>query len=156
MRLTIAAVGRMKTGPEQALIDDYVKRCTTAGRGQSLGPLSIHEVDERKARDRAAQSARLAELIPKDATPVILDERGETLGSRQFAKLLERERDGGCPEMIFLIGGADGHDDALRARTGYQLSFGPMVWPHMLARVMLAEQLYRAVSILGGSPYHRG
>ena len=75
--------------------------------------------------------------------------------SPEFAKLIGRERDGGTPAMVFLIGGADGHHDSLRAAVGHRLSFGPMVWPHMLARVMLAEQLYRAISILAGTPYHR-
>ena len=77
------------------------------------------------------------------------------MSSPNFAKLLAQERDGGCPHMVFLIGGADGHDNALRQRASHALSFGQMVWPHMLARVMLTEQIYRAVSILAGSPYHR-
>ena len=93
--------------------------------------------------------------MPAGATAVALDERGEALTSVEFAKLIARERDGGTPGMVFLIGGPDGHDESLRAATGYRLSFGPMVWPHMLARVMMAEQLYRAVSILAGTPYHR-
>ncbi len=84
-----------------------------------------------------------------------LDQRGEALSSDAFAKLMARERDGGCPQMVFLIGGPDGLTERVRATTGYRLSFGPMVWPHMLARVMLAEQLWRAVSILAGHPYHR-
>lgn len=154
MRLTIAAIGRLKSGPEKSLIDDYAKRAGVAGRGLALGPLDILEIDERKARDQATQSARLADSVPSGATTVILDERGETLTSPAFASLLGRERDGGCPHMVFMIGGADGHTEALRS-TGYKLSLGPMVWPHMLARVMLTEQIYRAVSILAGTPYHR-
>jgi len=154
MRLTIAAIGRMKSGPESALVTDYAKRATVTGRPMSLGPLDVIEIDERKARDQATQSARLKDAIPTGATAVILDERGEALTSPNFAKMLGRERDGGCPHMVFLIGGADGHTEELRA-IAYKLSLGPMVWPHMLARVMLSEQIYRAVSILAGSPYHR-
>lgn len=154
MRLTIAAIGRLKSGPENALVQDYVKRASTTGRALSLGPLEIIEIDERKARDQVTQSARLKEAIPQGATAVILDERGEALTSPNFAKMLGRERDNGCPHMVFLIGGADGHTEDLRT-LAYKLSLGPMVWPHMLARVMLSEQIYRAVSILAGSPYHR-
>jgi len=156
VRLTIAAVGRLKSGPERDLVDDYLTRATAAGRPLALGPVTISEIDERKARDRAAQSARLLESVAAGAIAVALDERGKVLNSPDFAKLIARERDAGCPRMVFLIGGADGHDRALRSAASHVLSFGRMVWPHMLARVMLAEQLYRAVSILAGGPYHRG
>ena len=155
MRLKIAAVGRLKPGPELSLIKDYLDRTGATGRPLGLGPVEVLEVDERKARDSATQSEKLLAAVPATATAVALDERGETLSSPAFAKLIARERDGGTPEMVFLIGGADGLAEAARAATGYRLSFGPMVWPHMLARVMLAEQLYRAASILAGTPYHR-
>ena len=156
MRLTIAAVGRLKKGPERDLVDDYLQRANATGRAIALTPIDLQEVDERKARDAAEQSARLLDMVPAGATAVALDERGEKMDSRSFAHLVARERDGGCPHMVFLIGGADGHQDQLRSATGYRLSFGLMVWPHMLARVMLAEQIYRATSILSGGPYHRG
>jgi 23S rRNA (pseudouridine1915-N3)-methyltransferase len=155
MKITIAAVGRLKPGPEKMLVNDYIDRASQAGRVLALGPFNVVEIDERKARDRAAQSARLIEAIPNGAAAIALDERGETLSSPEFARLLAGQRDQGAPETVFLIGGADGHDEALRGRAGRLVSLGPMVWPHMLARVMLAEQLYRAVSILAGSPYHR-
>ena len=155
MRLTIAAVGRLKPGSELTLVADYLERCNASGRALSLGPVEVREVDERKARDRAAQSARLLELARAGSVVVALDERGKTLSSPDFARLIARERDGGTSEMAFLIGGADGHADAVRKAARHTLSFGPMVWPHMLVRVMLAEQLYRAISILSGSPYHR-
>ena len=155
MRLTIAAVGRLKVGPERTLVDDWLGRAGAAGRAIGLGPAEVVEIDERKFADRDAQSERLIAAIPAGATAVALDERGEALSSDAFAKLIARERDGGCPQMVFLIGGPDGLSERARATTGYRLSFGPMVWPHMLARVMLAEQLYRAVSILAGHPYHR-
>ncbi len=155
MKLTIAAVGRMKSGAEKSLTDDYLKRAGKAGRPLALGPVELIEIDERKARDQHTQSARLLDTIPPGATAIALDERGDALTSGEFAKLIARERDGGAPSIVFLIGGADGHDDSVRSATGYRLSFGPMVWPHMLARVMLAEQMYRAISILAGTPYHR-
>lgn len=155
MRFSIAAIGRLKAGPEQDLIQDYTKRISASGRALALGPLEIHEVDERKARDRNAQSTRLMERLPTGACVIALDERGKLMSSPDFAKLIERTRDGGADEMTFLIGGADGHTKAVRERSDHMLSFGQMVWPHMLARVMLTEQLYRAVSILAGSPYHR-
>lgn len=156
MKVLVAAVGRLKPGPELALAEDYLTRAGQAGRGLGLGPFAVSEIDERKARDAAAQSARLIEAIPAGAHAIALDERGEALSSDAFARLLARLRDGGTPAAAFLIGGADGHTDSLRARADRLISFGPMVWPHMLARAMLAEQLYRAASILAGSPYHRG
>ena len=156
MRILVAAVGRMRAGPEEALVRDYLDRAGQVGRALGLGPFSVSEIDERKARDHAAQSVRLIEAIPPGAHAIALDERGEAVSSEAFARLLARLRDAGTPACAFLIGGADGHDDALRARADRLLSFGPMIWPHMLARVMLAEQLYRAASILAGTPYHRG
>ena len=155
MRLAIAAIGRLKTGPEQDLIQDYTARINASGRSLALGPLDIFEIDERKARDRASQSDRLLDRVPKGAVVAALDERGTAMTSPKFAKLIERTRDDGADDMVFLIGGADGHAAALRDRANHVISFGPMVWPHMLARVMLTEQIYRAVSILAGSPYHR-
>ena len=155
MRLAIAAIGRLKTGPEQDLIQDYTARINASGRSLALGPLDIFEIDERKARDRASQSRRLLDRVPKGAVVAALDERGAAMTSPKFANLIERTRDDGADDMVFLIGGADGHAAALRDRANHVISFGPMVWPHMLARVMLTEQIYRAVSILAGSPYHR-
>jgi len=155
MKITIAAVGRLKLGPEQTLLDDYLARAGSAGRALALGPFAVSEIDERKVRDRAAQPVRLIAAIPPGAAAIALDERGRALSSPDFAALLANLRDRGTGEAVFLIGGPDGHDRALRDRADRLLSFGPMVWPHMLARVMLAEQLYRAVSILSGGPYHR-
>ena len=156
MKVVIAAVGRLKPGPEKELTDGYLDRAAQAGRPLGLAPFTVTEIDERKARDAAAQSARLIDAIPPGAHAIALDERGEALTSDTLARLLADLRDRGTPSAVFLIGGADGHDAALRARADRLISFGPMVWPHMLARAMLAEQLYRAVSILAGTPYHRG
>lgn len=155
MRITIAAVGRLKRGPELMLLNDYTDRASLAGRSMALGPVTVTEIDERKARDRSQQGAALLATVPDGAFAIALDERGETVTSPGFAKMLAELRDRGTKETLFLIGGADGHDESLRNRAGGAISLGAMVWPHMLVRVMLAEQLYRAISILGGSPYHR-
>ncbi|MEM8753338.1 MAG: 23S rRNA (pseudouridine(1915)-N(3))-methyltransferase RlmH [Pseudomonadota bacterium] len=152
MRIRIVAVGRQKGGPEAALTQDYLARFDAAGRTLGLGPAAVTEVEDRK---RVGESGLLLKAAPKDAWLVALDERGRTMSSRDFATLLAAKRDEGRREAAFLIGGADGHDDALRGRADLLLSFGEMVWPHMLARAMLAEQLYRAASILAGAPYHR-
>ena len=155
MKLTIAAVGRLKAGPERLLLDDWLGRAGATGRSLGLGPIEVREVDERKDADREAQSRRLLEAVPTGATAVALDERGETMSSPAFGRLIARERDAGCPRMVFLIGGADGLAEEVRAAARHRLSFGPMVWPHVLARLMLAEQIYRATTILAGLPYHR-
>lgn len=156
MRLRIAAVGRLGArAPEAALIDDYLTRFGQTGRALGLGPATVVEVEDRKRGGKTAEAALLSRQIPEGASVVALDERGRTLTSPDFAAALGRLRDQGVPEAVFLIGGADGLDPALRDRADLSLSFGAMVWPHMLVRVMLAEQLYRAATILAGGPYHR-
>jgi 23S rRNA (pseudouridine1915-N3)-methyltransferase len=155
MRLHICAVGRLRKGPERDLISDYITRFDRAGRALSLGPCLEHELDERKAVSMREQARGLKRVIPDGAVVVAMDERGDNLDSRGFARLLETTRDSGAGEMAFLIGGADGLEPELRDAAHRRLSFGVMVWPHMLVRVMLAEQIYRAATILSGSPYHR-
>ncbi|MEL6766251.1 MAG: 23S rRNA (pseudouridine(1915)-N(3))-methyltransferase RlmH [Pseudomonadota bacterium] len=154
MELLIAAIGRLKGGPEAAMVADYAGRATAAGRPLGLGPLAIAEIDDRRARRASEQGERLLEAAG-DGVVVVLDERGRQLASPALADRIAGWRDDGRRRASFLIGGADGHAPEIRARADLLLSFGPMVWPHALARAMLAEQLYRAVSILGGSPYHR-
>ena len=155
MRVTICAVGRLRAGPEKALIDDYLSRFDRSGRGQGLGPAQVVEVEDRKGGGMAAEAALLARAVPAGAVTVCLDERGQVLSSPEFAERLAGWRDAGRADLALVIGGADGIDPGLRAQADMALSFGRMVWPHMLVRVMLAEQLYRAASILAGSPYHR-
>ncbi|PWE29331.1 23S rRNA (pseudouridine(1915)-N(3))-methyltransferase RlmH [Maritimibacter sp. 55A14] len=155
MRLHVCAVGRLRAGAEKTLIDDYATRLERSGRALGLGPLAFHEVEDRKGGGMAAEAARLERAVPAGAAVCVLDERGKLMSSPEFAALLARWRDGGRGDAAFVIGGADGLDPALRARADVALSLGRMVWPHMLARVMLTEQLYRAASILAGSPYHR-
>ncbi|MGB5870265.1 MAG: 23S rRNA (pseudouridine(1915)-N(3))-methyltransferase RlmH [Albidovulum sp.] len=155
MRVSICAVGRMRSGPEQELVTDYLRRFERSGRGLGLGPARIIEVEDKKGGGMRAEAALLERVIAPDAALMALDERGEPLSSPQFANLLADWRDQGRQELAVIIGGADGLDPALRNRADRLLSFGSMVWPHMLARVMLTEQLYRAASILAGAPYHR-
>ncbi|WP_149588571.1 23S rRNA (pseudouridine(1915)-N(3))-methyltransferase RlmH [Tabrizicola flagellatus] len=155
MRLHLCAVGRLRAGAERDLVDDYLQRLDRSGRPLGLGPVAEHEVEDRKGGGMAAEGALLARAIPEGAALCVLDERGKLLTSPEFAAQLAGWRDGGRQDAAFVIGGADGVDPALRARADLVLSFGRMVWPHMLVRVMLAEQLYRAATILAGSPYHR-
>jgi 23S rRNA (pseudouridine1915-N3)-methyltransferase len=117
--------------------------------------LTIHEVEDKKGGGMAAEAALLDRAIPKGAVICTMDERGKLMSSPDFADMLAGWRDAGRGDLAFVIGGADGIDPGLRAKADFSLSFGKMVWPHMLARVMLSEQLYRAASILAGSPYHR-
>ena len=151
----LCAVGRLRSGPERDLIADYTQRLDRTGRALSLGPLTEHEVEDKKNAGMAAEAELLARAVPQGAVLVTLDERGKLLTSPEFATQLARWRDAGRQDVAFVIGGADGIDPSLRARADFSISFGQMVWPHMLVRVMLAEQLYRAANILSGGPYHR-
>ena len=152
--MTILAVGRLRGGPEREMLDDFLLRFDRTGRTLGLGPASVVEVEAKPGAGMAAEGALLLARLPKDAWLCCLDERGEMLSSPVFASRLDRwklDR----REATFVIGGADGIDRAVTSRADQLLSLGPMVWPHMLVRVMLAEQLYRAATILAGTPYHR-
>lgn len=144
----------MRSGPESELIKDYLSRFERTGRPLGLGPVSVHEVEAKKSA-KAGEAELLTKAIAGLNPIIVLDERGQTLTSPQFADRLALYRDQGHNEIALLIGGADGIDAGLKNRADLAISFGRMVWPHMLARVMLAEQLYRAASILAGGPYHR-
>ncbi len=151
MRIVIAAVGRWKKSPERALFEHYAGRLKT--------PLDLIEVEEKKPlptpKRIASESALLRAAVPKGAKVVALDGGGRGLGSLAFAERLGRWRDDGVGDLAFVIGGADGLDQSVRQRADLMLSFGRATWPHMLVRALLAEQLYRAHSILIGHPYHR-
>lgn len=151
MRLWLAAVGRARPGPARDLYEEYASR---------LGwPLTLREVEVKKRLSSDELKRQEAELllaaIPQGATVVALDERGKTMGSALFAEKIGVWRDRGVGDLAFVIGGADGHGDAVRARADLLLAFGPMTWPHMMVRGMVAEQIYRAQQILAGHPYHR-
>jgi len=152
MNLMLIAVGRARRGPETELLRDYA--------GRLRWPLALREVEERRplaVNDRRVREGRLLlQALPEDAHAVVLDGGGKALSSEALAAHLERVRDEGTRTVAFLIGGADGHDDAVLARANLMLSLGPMTWPHMLVRPMLVEQVFRAQCILEGHPYHRG
>lgn len=154
MRIDIVAVGRQKKGPEAALVADYLERFGRTGRGLGFPSIRVTEVEDRRGGGMAAEAGLLQRAIPDGVAIVVLDERGDQPTSPEFAQKLGGFRDQ-ARDICFVIGGADGLDPALRNRAEWQISFGRMVWPHMLVRVMLAEQLYRAATILAGTPYHR-
>ena len=155
MKVHVCAVGRLRAGPERALVDDYYLRFDRTGRALGLGPVSEHEVEDKRGGGMAAEGELLGRAVPVGAVLVTLDERGRGMSSPEFAAMLAKWRDGGRQDVAFVIGGADGISPDLRERAEASVSFGAMVWPHLLVRVMLAEQLYRAATILGGGPYHR-
>ncbi len=154
MKMVIAAVGRLRQGPEASLIADYLDRHAKAGRALGLPSVTLTEVEDKRNGGMTAEAPLLERAIPEGAALVILDERGQMLTSPEFAQKIAGWRDQ-ARDIAFVIGGADGIDPSLRRRADLAISFGRMVWPHMLARVMLAEQIYRATTILAGSPYHR-
>lgn len=155
MKITIACVGRAgraKHDASQSLIEAYRERLPW--------PVTIREVEDRKAGGTAAErkareAALLLGAVPKGAVIIALDERGKSLTSRAFADQLGAWRDNGEQEVSFLIGGADGLDRTVLDKARLTLSLSAMTWPHLLARVMLLEQLYRAWSLQTGHPYHR-
>jgi 23S rRNA (pseudouridine1915-N3)-methyltransferase len=153
LRIAIVAVGRLSRGPEGELVKTYVERATAAGRALGLGPVEVVEVENRKPGKAAEAEALRAHLA--DAHVIACDEHGRARGSRPFAEEIAALRDRGVRRLAFVIGGADGLDPALLEEAEGKLAFGPQTWPHALVRVMLAEQVYRAVTILAGSPYHR-
>ncbi len=155
MRVHLCVVGRLRAGPENELVADYLTRFDRSGRALGLGPARVVEVEDKKGGGKRAEAALLRKALPEGAVICALDERGRVMSSPDFAAMLAARRDQGRGDLAFVIGGADGIDAGLLAQADLALSFGAMVWPHMLARVMLAEQLYRAASILAGSPYHR-
>ncbi|MCT4685293.1 MAG: 23S rRNA (pseudouridine(1915)-N(3))-methyltransferase RlmH [Roseicyclus sp.] len=155
MRVHLCVVGRLRGGPEKDLVDDYLKRFDRSGRALGLTLGEVVEVEDRKGGGMAAEAELLRRALPRGAALWIMDERGAQLTSPEFAGRLGAARDAGQGDVALCIGGADGLDPALRAEAALAISLGRMVWPHMLVRVMLAEQLYRAGQILAGTPYHR-
>ncbi len=154
MKVTVCAVGKLRQGPELALMSDYLDRFSKAGRSLGLGPATVVEVEDKRNLGMEGEAPLLERALPPGAVLVTLDERGDLVSSPEFAARLGHWRDG-ARDLAFVIGGADGIAPGLRAKADWSLSFGRMVWPHMLVRVMLAEQLYRAGQILAGTPYHR-
>ena len=153
MRLTLLSVGRLKSGPETALCDEYLGRFRKAGRALGYRSADTVEVDSGGGLD--AEAERLLARIPQGAHAIRLDEFGKDYRSTDFSTWLAKLRDQGTPDLCFLIGGAEGYGDAVRQAVPDTMAFGKQTWPHRLVRAMLAEQLYRAVSIEAGLPYHK-
>ena len=157
--MTILAIGRMKAGPEKDLCDDYLSRARAMGRSCGITTLDVRDFPESGfdeiERRRQAEARTLAASLAPRSFQIALDETGRALKTADFATLLRREIEGGAGDIAFLIGGPDGHAQSTRASANFILSLGPMTWPHRLVRVMLAEQIYRAVTIMVNHPYHR-
>jgi 23S rRNA (pseudouridine1915-N3)-methyltransferase len=153
VRISLICVGKLGRSPEAELARAYAERATAAGRSLGLGPVEVREVEPRKPGKTAEAEAILERA--GGAALIVCDEHGQGRTSREFAAEIGRLRDDGARELALVIGGADGLDPTLIAAAKGTLAFGPQTWPHALARTMLAEQVYRAVTILSGSPYHR-
>ena len=152
MRILVTAVGRARAGPETALFEHYSQRI-------NVWPFELCEVDLKRnvsaAQTSSAEGKLLLSTLPDGAYAFALDERGKQLSSEEIAGILGELQDTGCRNVAFMIGGADGHSQAVRDRADRKIAFGQNTWPHMLVRGLLAEQVYRAQQILAGHPYHR-
>ena len=149
----------MKKGPESELLERYVERAEKAGRQPGFSGPRICEWPESRASTALLRKKEEAGLLLSDLRPgavlFALDENGKDIGSNELADLLRGYLDNSIPEVAFAIGGPDGHGEEVLSKAGVVLRLGKMTWPHQLARVMVAEQLYRAITILSGHPYHR-
>ena len=155
MKITLRAAGSLKSGPERDMVDDYIKRAAHMSRQLGITDISEHEINIRSAKSREDETAAiLGGLAPTDLL-VVLDERGKAFTSRDLAKKIANWRDEGEKHIVFVIGGADGFEPKALPANAIKFSLGQQTWPHKLVRVMIAEQIYRALSILAGTPYHR-
>ncbi|TWD53339.1 23S rRNA (pseudouridine1915-N3)-methyltransferase [Agrobacterium vitis] len=159
MRIGIIAVGRLKAGPEKDLVSRYLDRFAKAGPASGLDFSRVTELNESRASNAATrkreEAVQIEKALPDNALVVALDERGKSWNSEEFAAFVGDHKDRGRRDMVLIIGGADGLDPELRDRADLTLNLGKMTWPHQVVRILLAEQLYRAVTILSGHPYHR-
>lgn len=159
MRISLFAVGRLKTGPEKDLASRYLDRFAKTGPAVGLEFARLVEVPESRASNpdtrKREEAAALDKALPEGSILILLDERGKSLDSESFANTMGRFRDSGKRDLMIAIGGADGLDPDLRGRADAVLNLGAMTWPHQVVRILIAEQLYRAVTILSGHPYHR-
>ena len=159
MKLTIVSIGKLKRGAETDLCEDYLQRLATIGRKAGISAVKVTEYAESQASTAALrqqeEAAIIDDAVPAKALRIVLDERGKPLSSKGFAKLLRTEMDKSVSDIALLIGGPDGHGETIRGSASHVISFGAMTWPHRLVRVMLLEQVYRAVTIMLNHPYHR-
>ena len=159
MRLHISAIGKLKTGPEKMLANDYAGRIEVFGRKAGVTALKISEFAESQnpnVKTRMEEEAKtLWATVPPSAITFVLDERGKSHSSEDFANLIRKHADQGANDLAFLIGGPDGHDASTRTKANHLIALGVMTWPHRLARIMLLEQIYRSLTIILNHPYHR-
>lgn len=159
MRFTISCIGRMKAGADKDLFDRYLDRARKSGRSLGITDVALTECPESRAQrseDRKSEEARtILQSLPGASRLVVLDENGRNLTSEDFSRRLESWKDEGVSDVVFAIGGADGHGADVLGRADLKLALGAMTWPHQIARILLAEQIYRAITIQSGHPYHR-
>jgi len=159
MRLWIYAIGHMRGTPEGMLVEDFCDRARKLGRNMGIVAVAVEELSVSKQRDvntrMKDEAERLCARLPQGAHIVLLDARGKGMTSEDFAEMLGSLRDVGTKDLAFVIGGPDGLSPLPGKKAGRSLAFGPQTWPHLLARALLTEQIYRAVTILAGHPYHR-
>ncbi|MGL4404439.1 MAG: 23S rRNA (pseudouridine(1915)-N(3))-methyltransferase RlmH [Notoacmeibacter sp.] len=161
MQISLFAIGRMKSGPERELVARYLTRFEKSAPAIGLGFSGLTEKPESRLGDAAQRKREEASWLTShledqiSTALILLDETGKSFASEALAETIAKRRDTGTRDLVFAIGGADGHDESLRARADLVLSFGAATWPHQMVRIMLAEQLYRCVTILSGHPYHR-
>jgi 23S rRNA (pseudouridine1915-N3)-methyltransferase len=160
MRLLILAVGVARGTSEASLTEDYCKRASAMGKRLGFTSVAVEEVQVSKKRDAASrmdeEGERLIARMPPQAHIILLDAKGKGMTSEDFAEMLGVMRDAGARDLAFVIGGPDGLTLGHKVKPGRSLAFGPQIWPHLLVRTMLSEQIYRAMTILSGHPYHRG
>ena len=159
MRLLVLGIGRLKAGPEKTLSQDYQTRLEGLGRKAGITKLTVTDFAESQSQTASQRQDEETKLLISALTPkaftLVLDERGKSMTSEAFSKLLQRHLDQGTQDLAFLIGGPDGHSAATRKNAGQLISLSEMTWPHRLLRIMLLEQIYRAVTIMVNHPYHR-
>lgn len=155
MKISLRAGGIIRSGAERDLIDDYLKRANGLARGTGFTSIDEQQVDLRSAKSRADETKTLLHGLPVGAKLVIFDERGKTPTSRKISQHISEWRNDGVTQLIFVIGGADGFEPEHIPAGTIRWAFGPQTWPHKMVRVMAVEQIYRALSILAGTPYHR-
>ncbi|MBB4076487.1 23S rRNA (pseudouridine1915-N3)-methyltransferase [Bartonella fuyuanensis] len=159
MQISIFAVGRMKSGAEKKLVQHYLDRFSKSSGAAGFHLKTLYEIPESRAQTACQrmeeEGRRLIEFLPEKCQLIVLDERGESISSAAFSEKLRFYRDEGIRDVIFALGGPDGHNEQIRNRADFLLSFGFMTWPHQIARMLLSEQLYRVVTIVNHHPYHR-
>ena len=159
MKLAIVAVGRMKAGPDRELYDRYAGRITKSGKSLHFSGPDLSEISESRKgtvdQRKSEEADSLLSLAGEGSRIIMLDENGKDISSQDFAALLRDEQEAGTQQLVFAIGGPDGHGEQIKGKAFRTIRLGSMTWPHQLARIMLVEQLYRAITILSGHPYHR-